>query len=139
MVVLERPIGFDEVDAAGIVYFPRFLGYAHEAMERLFAGLDGGYARLVTARRIGLPAVRVETDFASPVRYGDVLRIEASVAKLGTRSAVLRYRMTRADGGALVAEVRHTVVVSDLAAMRSCDMPADLRAALEAHLEAAPP
>jgi 4-hydroxybenzoyl-CoA thioesterase len=135
MVVLDRPIRFEEVDAAGIVFFARYLGFAHDAMERFFGPLDGGYAHLVGARKIGFPAVRVETDYHAPARYGDVLRIETSVARLGNRSATLRYRMVRAADGVLACEVKHTVVVSDLVALKSVDMPADVRAVLEAHVE----
>ncbi len=137
MIVLERPVRFEEVDAAGIVFFARYLGYAHEAMERFFAPLEGGYPRLIGERKVGLPAVRVEADYHAPTRYGDTLRIEPSVARLGNRSATLRYRMIRASDGALVAEVKHTVVVSDLVLLRSIDMPDDLRAELVRHLEPA--
>lgn len=135
MVTFERPVKFEEVDAAGIVFFARFATYAHEAMEHFFGGLAGGYAGLITERRVGLPAVRVEMAFTSPARYGDVLRIETTVARVGNRSATLRYRMRRVSDGEAVAEVRHTVVTSDLRVLRSCDMPADVRAALLAHLE----
>lgn len=136
MIVYERPIRFEEVDAAGLVFFARFAGYAHEAMEHLFAPLDGGYAALILARRIGVPAVRLESSFSAPVRYGEVLRIETSVARLGNRSATLRYRMIRAHDGVLAAELLHTVVTTDLQAIASCPMPDDVRAALAAHLEA---
>jgi 4-hydroxybenzoyl-CoA thioesterase len=137
MVVLERPVRFEEVDAAGIVFFARYVAYAHEAMERFFAPLEGGYPRLVGERKIGFPAVRVETDYHAPTRYGDVLRIETTTARLGNRSATLRYRMVRAHDGVLAAVVSHTVVVSDLVALRSIDMPADVRAELVRHLEPA--
>lgn len=136
MIVYERPIRFEEVDAAGLVFFARFAGYAHEAMEHLFAQLEGGYAALILARRIGLPAVRLESSFAAPVRYGEVLRIETSVTRLGNRSATLRYRMIRAHDGVLAAELLHTVVTTDLQVIASCPMPDDVRAALAAHLEA---
>ncbi|MCC6557860.1 MAG: acyl-CoA thioesterase [Polyangiaceae bacterium] len=135
MVVYERPIRFEEVDAAAIVFFARFAGYAHEAMERFFAPLEGGYPGLILGRRIGLPAVRVDVEFSAPVRYGDALRIETSAARLGNRSATLRYRMLRARGGVLSAELWHTVVTTDLETLTSCAMPADVRALIEAHLE----
>ncbi|WP_438042601.1 acyl-CoA thioesterase [Sorangium sp. So ce128] len=135
MVSLERPIKFEDVDAANIVFFARFLNYAHEAMERFFAPLDGGYAGLILERRIGLPAVRVEADYAAPVRYGQALRIETSIARIGRRSATLRYRMHRAHDGVLSAELRHTVVTTDLVQLVSVPMPEDVRALLSAHLE----
>ncbi len=131
----ERAVAFHEVDAAGLVFFPHFLTYAHEAMERLFGGLDGGYVALVTTRRIGLPAVHVECDFVAPLTYGDVARIETSVAKLGNRSMVLRYRVLRASDGRASAEIRHTVVATDLDRLESCAMPDDVRAIAEQHLE----
>jgi len=138
VIPFARAIKFEEVDAANIVFFARFVNYAHEAMEHFFGGLDGGYARLIVERRIGLPAVHVEMSFASPLRYGDALRIETSVKKIGNRSAVLHYRMLNAATGALAADVTHTVVTTDLRALKSCDMPDDMRALLTQHLEAAP-
>ncbi len=69
-----------------------------------------------------------------PVRYGDVLSIETTTARLGSRSADLRYRMKKQGTAEVVAEIEHTIVTTDLAAMRSTDMPADVRAVLEAHL-----
>ncbi|WP_437488602.1 acyl-CoA thioesterase [Sorangium sp. So ce1014] len=135
MVSLERPIKFEDVDAANIVFFARFLNYAHEAMERFFAPLEGGYAGLILQRRIGLPAVRVEADYAAPVRYGETLRIETSVVRIGRRSATLRYRMVRTHDGVLAAELRHTVVTTDLVQLASVPMPEDVRALLSAHLE----
>jgi 4-hydroxybenzoyl-CoA thioesterase len=138
MISFERAVLFEEVDSAQIVFFARFFGYAHDAMERFFGALEGGYPRLVSERRIGMPAVHVESTFHVPLRYGDAIRIETSVARLGRRSAVLRYRMFRKRDGALSAEVRHTVVCSDLNIIASRDMPADVRALFEAHVEPDP-
>lgn len=135
MISFERTVLFEEVDSAQIVFFARFFGWAHEAMERFFGALEGGYPRLVNERRVGMPAVHVESTFHVPLRYGDTIRIETSVARLGRRSAVLRYRMIRKRDGALSAEVRHTVVCSDLKAIASQDMPDDVRALFEAHVE----
>jgi 4-hydroxybenzoyl-CoA thioesterase len=136
VIVSERRIKFEEVDAAGIVFFAHFVTYAHEAMESFFDGLDGGYAELILARRVGMPAVHVEMSFSAPVRFGDGLRIETSVARLGNRSATLRYKMFRTRDGELSADLKHTVVTTDLAALQSCDMPEDVRSILLAHLEA---
>jgi 4-hydroxybenzoyl-CoA thioesterase len=136
MITYPRQVHFHEVDAAGLVFFPHFLTWAHEAMEQLFAGLDGGYAGLITARRIGLPAVRVDSQFFSPVLFGEHVEIETTVARLGTRSMDLRYRFRRRSDGVVAAEVRHTVVSTDLVRVVSTDMPADVRAVAEQHLEA---
>ncbi len=135
MIRYTRPIRFEEVDAARIVFFARFLNFAHEAMEHFFSGLEGGYVRLIREREIGLPAVAVETRFHAPVRYGDVLLVDTSTLKLGNRSATLRYRMLDQATGRLAAEVDHTVVTTNLLAMCSIDMPVDVRAIFSQHLE----
>ncbi len=146
MIELERPIRFEEVDAARILFFARFLNIAHEAMEHFFAGLDGGYAHLITVREVGLPAVDVKMSFKSPVRYGDVLHVRTTCARLGTKSAVLRYEMMRrgpnesavAEGASPAAVVHHTVVTSNLLTMRSIEIPLDVRAILEQHRDTRP-
>ena len=45
--------------------------------------------------------------------------------------------MIRQKDGVLSAEVRHTVVCSDMTAIASRDMPDDVRALLQAHVEPA--
>lgn len=134
MIVYERPIRFEEVDAARILFFARFLNIAHEAMEHFFAGLPGGYSHLITEREVGLPAVDVKMAFHAPVRYGDVLSVKTSTAKLGNRSATLHYVMDRRGDARPAAEVWHTVVSTDLRALRSTEMPSDVRAILLAHV-----
>ncbi len=136
MFIYQRAVRFHEVDPAGILFFPHFLTYAHEAMERLFDALDGGYATLVGPRKLGLPAVRLETQFHAPLAFGDEVRVEASVSRLGNRSCTLRYRFVRQKDSVLCAEVLHTVVATDLSKMKSCDMPGDVRRVVEDHLEA---
>jgi 4-hydroxybenzoyl-CoA thioesterase len=46
--------------------------------------------------------------------------------------------MIRAHDGVLSADVRHTVVTTDLTALASCPMPEDVRALLTAHLDPDP-
>ena len=133
MIELSRRVRFEEVDAAGIVFFGAFSTYAHEAMEHFFDQLEGGYAGLINARKIGFPAVKLEVEFTAPLRYGDTMVIATTVAHLGNRSATFLYQVRRGDG-APCAVIRHTVVVSDLTAMRSTEMPGDVRAALARHV-----
>ncbi len=135
VIAYRRPVRFEDIDAARIVFFGRFTSYAHEAMEHFMAGARGGYAGLVNERQVGFPAVRVEQQFHAPLRYGETVDVEVRTARLGRRSAELSYRFVRVGDGVLVAEMRHTVVVSDLVKLASCDMPDDVRAIFEAHLE----
>lgn len=132
-VVYRRAVRFEEVDAAGIAFFARFFNWCHEAMERFFDGVPGGYVDLITRRRIGFPAVHLTADWKTPLRYGDVANIETAVAKLGTTSATLRYVLTRESDGAHVATIEHVTVATDLDTMTKLPLPDDCRALLERH------
>ncbi len=134
MFVHERSVAFHEVDAAGLVFFPWFLVWAHDAMDAFFSGLPGGYVGLITERRVGLPAVAVQSEFKRPVRYGDRMRVEVTTARLGNRSLTLRYQFFRGSPGELCAEVLHTVVATDLERLVSVDMPEDVRRVAREHL-----
>jgi len=138
VIVYERPVRFDEVDPAGIVFFARFMNYAHEAMENFFAGVEGGYAGLIQTRKIGFPTVRLDADFKIPLRYGDRLRVETSCGNLGNTSATFVHEMRNAANGDLCAVVRHVVVMVMLGVLKPCAMPDDVRARFVAHLTTAP-
>jgi 4-hydroxybenzoyl-CoA thioesterase len=134
-VVYERPVRFEEVDAAGIAFFARFFNWCHEAMERFFDQLpSGSYVNLIMKRRIGFPAVHLTADWKAPLRYGDVARIETSVLKVGTTSATFRYVLTRISDGVVAAAIEHTTVATDLDTMTKRELPDDCRRLLEKHL-----
>jgi 4-hydroxybenzoyl-CoA thioesterase len=133
MLVYQRPIRFDEVDPAGIVFFARYANFAHEAIETFFADLEGGYPGLIMKRRIGLPIVHLDADFVAPLRYGDELRVETSCSKLGKTSASLRHEVKNGVTHATCAVVQHVVVTVTLDSFRPCPMPDDVRAQLKSH------
>jgi 4-hydroxybenzoyl-CoA thioesterase len=137
VIAYERPIRFDEVDPAGIVFFARYANFAHEAVEFFFQGLEGGYAGLIQKRRIGLPIVHLEADFRAPLRYGDRLRIETRCEKVGTTSATMVHQIHNAETYGLAATVRHVVVAVHLDTFRPCPIPDDVRQALLIHLAVA--
>jgi YbgC/YbaW family acyl-CoA thioester hydrolase len=130
----ERPVRFEDVDAAQIVFFPRVLAYCHEAMAELMAGVVGGYAALVVTRRVGLPTVHVDVDFTAPLRFGDVARIEVSVSHLGRSSCAFEMRILRVRDGTAVARVKLICASTDLSTLRSVPLPEDVRRLLEAEL-----
>ncbi|MBK6690947.1 MAG: acyl-CoA thioesterase [Myxococcales bacterium] len=133
MFAYERKVHFEDVDAAGIVFFARYLNYCHEAMEAFFGPLEGGYERLITERHIGLPAVHVEVDYRGPLRYGDQVTLHVTIPHVGRSSTKLKYDFFRKRDGAHVATVVHTCAVSDLTILKSITIPDDMRALLLQH------
>ena len=133
MFVFERAVRFEEVDAAGIVFFARFFEYCHGAMERFFDGVPGGYVDLITKRRVGFPAVHIDAKWTAPLRYGDAMRIEVVIPRIGTTSCTFRYRFLRAADGALVATIDHVTVATALDTMTKTPLPPDCRTLLDSH------
>ncbi len=134
------PVRFGDCDPAGIIYFPRFFHFFHEAMETWFGEALGlPYATLIGPRKIGFPAVHTEADFKIPCQLGESIDIELRVHKLGRSS--IRFGYIARTSGAPTSPARLTgatvCVVMDLdpqsAGFRQAlPIPADLRAAIEA-------
>ncbi|MEZ4392295.1 MAG: thioesterase family protein [Polyangiales bacterium] len=131
MFVFDRPVRFADVDAARIVFFARFLEYCHDALEALFAPLEGGYAAMINRRDLGVPSVRVEVDYRAPLRYGDTARVETRVERVGRTSIVFVHTLRRLADSVECAVVRQVVVTTTLSTLRPVPVPDDLRALLE--------
>jgi 4-hydroxybenzoyl-CoA thioesterase len=120
-------VRFGDVDHAGVVYYPRFFIYFHEAFEDFFNLSGTGYFSLLDHQRIGFPTVHVDTDFKKPLRYGDSLDIELSVQKLDRRSVVIGYRGYRHRDGELSVVAATTLACVDLDSFTARDIPDALR------------
>ena len=121
-------VRFGDVDHAGIVYYPRFFVYFHEAFERFFDENGHPYQPLLDDRRLGFPTVHIETDYKAPIKYGDKLDIEFSVDHVGTKSGVFRYVGYRHRDGREAVVAKITSACVDMNTFRAVDIPDDLRA-----------
>ena len=128
-------VRFDDVDFAGIVFYPRLFSYCHRVFEDFF-GNEGGisYSDLLQKRRVGFPVVSAKADFKSPLRFGDVCRIAMDAARLGRRSLTCRYRLYLGETDRLCAEIEVTSATIDMDKFTPVDFPDDLRALLGKHL-----
>ncbi len=128
-----RPIRWDEIDTAGLVYFPKVIALAHEAMERMLEeALPGGYARFVVGMKVGLPCVHVSSDFSGPLRFGDEVEVQSAVAKFGQTSVTFDVQVRRGDG-VPCARIEYVVACADLTGPTKRALPEELREALERH------
>jgi 4-hydroxybenzoyl-CoA thioesterase len=113
--VSTRKIRFDDVDGAGIVYYPQFFHLCHEAFEDLFDELGPvSYPVLIRDRRLGFPTVAIKSTFVSPLAYGDVARVTLSVKKVGTSSVVVGYDIHEGRTGRHAFSADITQVLMDL-------------------------
>lgn len=122
-------IRFDQVDAAGLVYYPHFLHLCHATLEDfLDSETATGYRGLICDRGWGLPTVAVRGDFTAPLRFGDVAVVTQKVERLGRTSVVFTYDIHRGGDQVLSCRARVTCVLLDIAAHEPVPFPDDLRA-----------
>ena len=77
----EITVRFGQVDAAGIVFYPRYLEMVNETVERWFEECLGvSFRELHMTRRHGTPTKHIAVDFLKPSRLGDRLTFTLRVA-----------------------------------------------------------
>ncbi len=80
---LSVKVRWSEADPAGIVFYPRFFEWFDLGTEALFESLGLPWPELFPASQIvGVPIVESGARFASPVRYGDEVRIQTTVSEV---------------------------------------------------------
>lgn len=123
------PIRFQHCDPAGIVYFPHYLVLTNWLVEDWFTeGLQIDFADLIGRRQLGLPLVKLASEFTVPSRHGDQLTLELRVERLGHRSLTVNI-----DGhvdGVLRMRSQQTMVQTCLKDGKSTPIPSDIRNAL---------
>ncbi len=126
-------VRFGQVDYAGIMFYPRFFDNFHAAFEDMFGDRLGvPYMSILKDRRLGFPTVSIQTEFKKPFRFGEPMRLRVDTAKLGTKSATLRYRGFNGDATEPSVEALGTIVAIDLDSFETLPFPDDIREVLEA-------
>src|SRR5687768_8640349 len=78
---VEREVRFQDVDAAGVIFYPRLLEYFNDAYLALLSSIGQPlHASLGKASWIS-PVRHAEADFLRPLRFGDAI----DVALVGIR------------------------------------------------------
>jgi acyl-CoA thioesterase FadM len=97
------------------------------------------YPTLVRRYHLGFPAVRVESDFRAPFRYGETAEIAVAVERLGGSSATWTYVLSAAGEAEPRARARVVTVCLDMAAYEKRPIPDWLRHRLLGEASELPP
>ncbi|MGC3971958.1 MAG: thioesterase family protein [Pirellulales bacterium] len=128
-----RRIQFRDTDAAGIAHFSTFFLFMEEAEHEFLRARDMSVLMHDEAGAISWPRVAVKCDYASPVKFEDVLDIDVSLTRIGEKSVTYAFAFS-CDGRA-VARGEITAVccrVGENVAPKSIPIPLDLRTKLTA-------
>lgn len=128
LVSTSRAVRFQDVDAAGTVYYARVFEYFGDAYVALLerGGID--LRHMLAAKEVLAPLVHAEADYLSPLRFGDEIDVEVATTRVGRSSITIGYRIL---SGSRLCAVGHTVhVFVDAATFQSREVPPGIRAAL---------
>jgi 4-hydroxybenzoyl-CoA thioesterase len=128
-------IRFHHCDPAGIVFYPEYLVIIDELIEDWFTeGMKTSFAELHAKERIGIPAARIEVDFLSPSKIGDVLCLRLFVTRIGNKAFTLMVEASVDETVRLRAVLVR--VVASLDGLRGIPIPDSLRVKLQPYLVA---
>jgi 4-hydroxybenzoyl-CoA thioesterase len=131
-----QKIRFDDVDGAGIVYYPRFLHLCHAAFEDFFDDVAPfSYPALIRDRRLGFPTVHIEADYKAPLAYGDTAIVTIGVTRVGTSSIGTRYEIRRRRDSVLSFTADITAVLIQLDSGRPVPLTDELKAVFSRYLQ----
>jgi len=134
MATLQK-IRYSDCDPQGIVFNGNYARYWDDAatdwLEELGLGgpeLGGNGVEVVTAR--------LEIDFKSAARLGEMLETSIQVAKFGTASMDLEVQTVNASSGDMVAAGKLVWVFVDPEHFRPVPVPSDIKETLESGVSA---
>jgi 4-hydroxybenzoyl-CoA thioesterase len=120
-------VRFADCDAAGIVFYPRYLEMFNGLVENWFRDeLQFSFTEIVTNRGWGLPTVHLEVDFVAPSRFDETLSATLTVRAVGTTSVRLEILFRGQDNGDRVRG-KVVLVLIDRAIQRAIPWPSELR------------
>lgn len=148
-IVTSVRVRWGDCDPGGLVFYPRFLEWMDFSADRvceLVGVVRSGRGPLLTPLAAGavwrgLPVVKTDAEFLSPAYAADVLDVKLWIVRIGKSSLGLRHEFVRSQDGMLVArgsEHRvHVAVDPSVGQFQPQEFTAEIRSALEAHLETA--
>jgi 1,4-dihydroxy-2-naphthoyl-CoA hydrolase len=128
-----RTVHFPDTDAAGVVFFARYLSICHEAYEEALAASGVPLGSFFVDHGVIVPVSKSEATYLRPLVCGDKLRVEVKPALLSENSYALDYviwKLGTADKRAAVVRTEHVCISSKT--RERLPLPADIVAWIQA-------
>ena len=133
------PARFQDVDAAGVLFFGRIFDYTHMAYEELIATSGFDRVRYFSGGEFLVPIAHAKADDKKPILHGERVSITIDVTRVGRASVHLRYMVTGPGGDAdLRASVLTVHAFVERATMKPIPVPEPLRGFFLGHLREEP-
>jgi YbgC/YbaW family acyl-CoA thioester hydrolase len=130
--VEQRPVRFQDVDAAGIIFYPRVLEYFHDLYVAFLAQAGSPLPQILREKPWISPVRHAEADYLKPLRFGDTVSVALVAAHVEPSEVTLGYRLACSDTDELtgLGQVVHTFL--DPATFKRIAIPDTLQAAYRA-------
>lgn len=110
-----RTVHFPDTDAAGVVFFARYLSMCHEAYEESLAAAGVPLATFFADHGVVVPVSKSAATYLRPLACGDKLRIDVAPVALSENSYAIDYVIWKtgaADKRAAVLRTEHVCISS---------------------------
>ena len=127
--IVEREIMWGDLDALGIVFYPRYYEWIDASAHLFFEAVNLNMEKLWRQRGIMFGLMETGCRYRRPGRYHQRIQIVTSIDDLTHRTVTLRHRILTAANPDLMAEgteKRICLDVSDRQNYRACEIPADV-------------
>ena len=124
-----RRVRFQEVDAAGIVFYARVFDYFHDAYVGFLRERGAPLDEALQDGAWVAPLQHAEADYRRPLRFGDEIEIVIAEIRVSETEYEVAYRIENGGETACVGETRHVSV--DPMSFRRTAIPETLRDALD--------
>lgn len=124
-------VRFDDIDRAGILFYPALFDNIHRGVEDLLEDLGYNYHDMI-GEGYGMPTVHVEADYYSPLSYRD--RVMLSITPTVNTTSVtfdVTGRIEGEDDLKFEAVEKHAMI--DFDKFESVPVPEKLREGLESY------
>jgi 1,4-dihydroxy-2-naphthoyl-CoA hydrolase len=134
--VHRRTAKFQDIDAAGIAFFPTIVEYLHDAYVEVLAAGGCSLPEALKANEWGAPIREVQARFLKPIRFGDALEVCVVKASCKGSDLAVGYRIQGQGGTPAIAVGFTTHVFVNRATFKRIEIPDQVRACFK-QIEAA--
>jgi 1,4-dihydroxy-2-naphthoyl-CoA hydrolase len=127
------PIRIHDVDAAGIVFFARYLYLSHDVYEAFLEDIGHSIPKAIAEGEYIIPIKSCEAEYYRPMLHGETITAELFLTELRGSSFTIETRLIGPDK-VLRATITTRHVCVGTAAMKPIALPDTLRAALVEYL-----
>ena len=86
-----RELRFGDCDISGTAYFPSYLNLLNGVNEEFWAHIGYPWHEIIWKERWGTPTVHLTCDFSVPSLFGQTLKFDLRVVKVGKSSLTLKH------------------------------------------------